>query len=86
MDLDFVNGASKAMSDGLVHMIDFMHEHGSSLTMSWDEEALIWEVAWISGGDRFTGYQADLSQACWVAMRSCLIAGARSNPKTDQTK
>lgn len=48
-------------------LIEHMKDHGSSLNMGWGEDTGQWEVAWITGGRRFCGFNRYLVSALFQA-------------------
>lgn len=44
-------------------LIRWMQHHGTGLDLYWGEDNNHWEVAWITGGKRYCGYDPDLKIA-----------------------
>lgn len=38
--------------------LELMCDRGSCVELSWDEEARVWEVMWMTSGKRFAAYDA----------------------------
>jgi len=49
-----------------------MAHHGSSVLLNWGEDNKAWECSWITGGSRFTGFDANPCQAAIHAIENCL--------------
>ena len=52
----------------VVHQIEHLINHGSSLTLNWGEDTGCWEVDWITSGERFRGVSRDLGAAMQQAL------------------
>jgi hypothetical protein len=53
-------------------LIEWMKARGSSLTLNWGEDNNLWEVSWISSGNRLCGFHTDLKLAVCI----CALAAA----------
>ncbi|GEM_PF-5001114 len=47
-----------------------MAQEGSAVSLSWDEEAQMWECSWIAGGKRATGFDRNMLQAISKAIKA----------------
>ncbi|HYF40716.1 MAG TPA: hypothetical protein VD930_13560 [Gemmatimonadales bacterium] len=47
----------------LASILDYMKQHGSSVTLNWGEDNNLWECSWITGGKRYTGFREDAYEA-----------------------
>lgn len=57
-----------ATATSLAEKIEHLRQTGSSLIMNWGEDAnSVWEVCWITGGERFCGFHSDLARALDIA-------------------
>jgi hypothetical protein len=52
----------------LANRIEYMVNHGSSLTVNWGEDNGCYEVDWITGGERFRGVSRNLLDAMQQAV------------------
>ena len=48
---------------GLKEEIAAMQFNGSSIVLNWGDDNNLWEVSWITGGERFCGFSTDLLTA-----------------------
>jgi len=47
-------------ADTFVSQLEYMKEHGSSVTLNWGEGDDLWECSWITAGNRFSGYSGGM--------------------------
>jgi hypothetical protein len=52
----------------LERLLTTLQRHGSSLTLTWGEDTDTWEVAWITGGERFVACDGRLEVALRVVL------------------
>ena len=51
----------------MLQLIERMKDRGSSVLINWGEDNDLWEVSWITGGKRYSGYDQSLSRALALA-------------------
>ena len=59
--LESNDSVSKTLSFDLA--MDLMAELGTSVLLNWGEDDELWEMSWITGGRRFTGFSKDKYKA-----------------------
>jgi hypothetical protein len=60
------------------YVVEFMREHGQSVDLNWGEDNDLWEVSWITGGKRYTGFSKSAPLA--VCRAALAAAGAMVKP------
>lgn len=56
--------------ESFLKALEYMGQHGSSVTVNWGEDTGAWEVSWITDGKRYTGVSANLQMALIVCVNN----------------
>ena len=59
--------------------LELMCNRGSCVELSWDEEARVWEVMWVTSGKRFVAHNASPLRAATDVMNQAAVFAAASS-------
>ena len=74
MDITINDGPRE---ESLLAMLAYLQEHGSYVSLNWDEEDRLWECEWITGGRRFSELAMTPAQAITRARDAAINVTAR---------
>lgn len=54
--------------------IQWLQSDGTGLSMHWEKQAGVWEVAWLTGGESYAATHASLHNALWQVYEQALTS------------